>query len=460
MKKTRNILILAMLVILAFAGDPAWAKTTELGKATIEKAQDGFILQLDLSAFTTIDYGANTLPANPSAGVGQRYYVDLYPLVMSPGFQFPKLENDPNVKQIRWSQYEKEKVRIVFDLISNGPSVQFYIQKSTTGIMIGTSSAIKNPEQKTTAAAVEPVTPEPTPVQVQIPVETKPEPEVAVNIPKETPKKEKSAAKETAVKVTGTKQEKIRIILDAGHGGDDPGARGKKGTLEKDVTLAVTKRLRELLSKNDKYEIFMTRDKDTTLQLLDRTKFANQMKGDLFVSIHANASPKRTSKGVSTYFLNNADDQESLRVAMRENGELDPDAMKNVSGNSDEYYLEVMKASMVKNFHTAQSTDLARAVQTDMLRSLRKNYSDVVDLGVRSARFYVLTGATMPAILVETSFISNLEEERRLSNSKYQDNLARAILNGVEAFLKNRPAFESTHHSASISDVRMHTKHN
>lgn len=448
MKILRNMWLAFFLALVGLSSSLAWSKTTELTKASIEKAQDGFVLKLELNPFTSIDYYTNTLPANPSSGVGQRYYVDLYPLVMSAGFQFPILENDTQVKQIRWSQYEKEKVRVVFDLISNGPAAQFYIEKSSNGLMIGTSTLAKTAEPTKAVAIASETLATPTPTAPAV-VEKKPEVAKASK-----PENEKQIVKET-----NNKGKKTRIIIDAGHGGDDPGAHGKRGTLEKNVTLDIAKRLRELLAKNDNYEIFMTREGDTTLQLLDRTKFANKMNGDLFVSIHANASPKRTSKGVSTYFLNNADDQESLRVAMRENGELDPSAMKNVSSeNSDEYYLEVMKASMLKNFHTTQSTDLARAVQTDMLKSLRKSYSDVVDLGVRSARFYVLTGATMPAILVETSFISNLEEEKRLSNPKYQQELAKAILDGIEAFLKNRPGFENGHRNAYLSENELRNK--
>ena len=222
--------------------------------------------------------------------------------------------------------------------------------------------------------------------------------------------------------------------------------------MEKDVTLAVAKRVRDILEKDSKYELFMTRESDTTLQLLDRTKFANKMNGDLFVSFHANASPRREAKGVSTYFLNNADDQESLRVAMRENGELDPSVFAHQHSKNDDYYLEVMKASMVKNFHTTQSTDLARSVQADLLKTLRKDYGDVHDLGVRSARFYVLTGATMPAILVETSFISNPTEEKRLGDSKYQQSLAKAVVSGIESFFKNRPAFDEGHNSLATSE--------
>jgi N-acetylmuramoyl-L-alanine amidase len=161
---------------------------------------------------------------------------------------------------------------------------------------------------------------------------------------------------------------------------------------------------------------------------------ANQWKGDLFVSVHANASPKRSANGVSTYFLDNADDKESLRVAMRENISW---TRTGDTAVSEDRYLDIMKASMIKNFHTVQSTDLARYVQKQMMWGLSKRYKSVPDLGVRSAQFYVLTGAEMPAVLVETSFISNPKEELLLRDSRYQWTLSEAIAQGIDRFFKS-----------------------
>lgn len=418
------------------------AHAVELSSASVTKTDSGFALQLDLPVTTGIEYTSKTLVADPVTHASPRFFVDIYPITLSKKFIPPTFSGDNRIKQIRWAQHEKNKVRIVFDLVT--PMIDpFLVEKNFKGVMISTSPT-QSDSNETVATQTEQKevivqqAPEPEPVVEKTPA---PQPEVV----KPAITKTENPKTITKTTVTPTNVRKIRIILDPGHGGDDSGARGKRGTMEKDVTLDVARKVREILLKDDKYDVFMTRENDTTLQLLDRTKFANKMNGDLFVSIHANASPKRTSKGVSTYFLNNADDQESLRVAMRENGELDPTVLKQASKNTDDYYLEVMKASMVKNFHTTQSTDLARAVQQDLLKTLRRDYSDVADLGVRSARFYVLTGATMPAILVETSFISNPVEEKRLSDSRYQQTLAKAVVSGVEAFFKNRPAFEEGH---------------
>lgn len=433
-----------------------WVQAIELIGASVTKTDSGVLVQLDMSGDAHIEYVAKNLPA--SAGTQARYFVDISPVTLSSKFQAPVYVPDSQIKNIRWSQNEKNKIRVVFDL-TGSDSVPFVIDKNIKGVMISTSGGVVVPQGPAITKIEEPVHLQPE-VGLPTPVVVRPEEEL---------QPEKAAIKNEPLKVDGPKIEtknsmvsssirKLRIIIDAGHGGDDPGAIGKKGLTEKEVTLDVAKRVKSILEKDSKYEIFMTREHDTTLQLLDRTKFANRMNGDLFVSIHANASPRREAKGVSTYFLNNADDQESLRVAMRENGELDPSVFAHQHSKNDDYYLEVMKASMVKNFHTTQSTDLARSVQADLLKTLRKDYADVHDLGVRSARFYVLTGATMPAILVETSFISNPTEEKRLSDSKYRQSLAKSVVSGIESFFRNRPAFEEGHNTVVTEQVSRKSK--
>lgn len=441
MKILRIIAMTAVLVGLVFHANAA---TSELVQAKFERTQQGVILQLQLTTGDVVQFFSKILPGNSSAPL-TRYYVDISPLKLSNRFQQPVLEPDAEIKQIRWAQREKDKVRVVLDLLNPTLASNFRVERYADGLAILNTRAEPKADiavHVDSPTVVAPVTKIETPVKTPVAntvntSQTPAQPSSKIMVKEETVDSENPLANK--------KSRKLRIILDPGHGGDDPGAHGKKGTLEKNVTLEIALKVRKMLQKNTTYEIFMTREKDTTLQLLDRTKFANRLNGDLFVSIHANASPKSTSKGISTYFLNNADDQESLRVAMRENGELDPDVLGQPSKNTEDYYLEVMKASMVKNFHTTQSTDLARAVQMDMLKTLRKNYSDIVDLGVRSARFYVLTGATMPAILVETSFISHPEEEKRLASAKYQESLANAVVNGIDTFFKNRPEFELTH---------------
>ena len=456
---TKHVIIGWLVSMLAFSAN-ADEKLTELVDAKIAQKSSEISLQLKFSAPTAVEYTSKSLPA--SSGVLPRYFIDITPLKLPRNFQTPSIDPASTVKKIRFAQHDKNTVRVVFEVSTPDVASNFKVERYAEGLSIAnTPTEIRvahQDEEPVISWSKDSIETKPMDAKV---TEAKQSEETVpvINTSKEMREAVNSVTLKTPDKVVVTvpakeepksvpsdsKIRKIRIIVDPGHGGDDSGARGKKGTFEKNVTLDVALRVRTILEKNPNYDVFMTRDKDTTLQLLDRTKFANRMNGDLFVSIHANASPKRTSHGVSTYFLNNADDQESLRVAMRENGELDPVMLGQTSKNSDDYYLEVMKASMVKNFHTTQSTDLAKAVQLDLLKTLRKDYSDVTDLGVRSARFYVLTGATMPAILVETSFISNPEEEKRLSDSRYQETLANAVVHGVDMFLKSRPEFENGH---------------
>ncbi len=366
--------------------------------------------QTAIQLFVTekLEHQASYLPADPDSQKPARFFVDFFPAQLAPSFLVPTLDQHPTISDIRVGKNAPDRIRLVFDLTASGQDTKFSLETNSKGIQILTQGQGK----VVSSSSVD----------------------IAVQANKQTLKTPKAPKTTSVNQSKPSPKTNYRIIIDPGHGGKDPGAHGSRGGLEKNVVLAISKKVRDMLARNKRYDLFMTRKTDVFIPLLDRTQFANQKKGDLFVSIHANASPRKAAKGVSTYFLNNADDQESLRVAMRENGELDPSKL-NIPTGSDDYYLELMKASMVKNFHTSQSTDLARWVQQNMVADLRKNYSDVVDLGVRSARFYVLTGSTMPSILVETSFISNPTEEKRLTSSTYQTRMAQSIVKGIEAYI-------------------------
>lgn len=222
----------------------------------------------------------------------------------------------------------------------------------------------------------------------------------------------------------------MHIIIDPGHGGTDPGAHGPGGTWEKDVTLAIAKRLGEQLKRQLHCKVTYTRTADKFISLEGRNRIANQRRADLFISIHANAAPNAKAAGIETYYLNNATDQAAKRLADRENAA--------VAGQGSE--LERIVSTMLQNAFTEGSHDLATHVQRALVSRLRRDYQDVKDLGVRSALFYVLVGAKSPAILVETSFLSNPAEERRLRDPKYQTAITTAIADGVAQFLRAAPA--------------------
>jgi N-acetylmuramoyl-L-alanine amidase len=220
-----------------------------------------------------------------------------------------------------------------------------------------------------------------------------------------------------------------RIVVDAGHGGHDPGAIGPTRIREKDVTLAIARRLAGKLRAAG-FEVVLTRSSDRFLELEERTALANAARGDLFVSIHANAHPRRVRSGIETYFLNVTDDRYARRLAARENG-----ADLSVGGDLARILTDLdAKAS------ADASLRLARLVQRDVCGGVRAHVGEVQDLGVKSALFYVLLGARMPAVLVETGFISHRVEEKRLASSRYQEEVASGIARAVERFAQGEPA--------------------
>ncbi len=218
-----------------------------------------------------------------------------------------------------------------------------------------------------------------------------------------------------------------RVVIDAGHGGHDTGAIGRKGTQEKDVTLAIAQKLaRELRTRG--LEVMLTREDDRYLKLEDRARMANELKGDLFISIHCNSAHTSKLRGIETYTLNTSADRYSIRLAARENASSE-------KGISD---LQFILADLATKANTEESTRLATQVQKNLVSHLSNSYSGVKNLGTKEALFYVLLGTKMPAILVETAFLSHAEEEKRLASEKYQEDVAQAIAHGVDDFLGNR----------------------
>ncbi len=219
-----------------------------------------------------------------------------------------------------------------------------------------------------------------------------------------------------------------RIVIDPGHGGKDPGAVGyDRNVLEKNVALEVSKRLARKVRKRLGCEVILTRDRDVFLSLEERTAIANTKNADIFISLHANAHRNRRVRGIETYFLNLATDNEAILVAARENAT----SAKNISD------LEAILNDLMKNSKVNESSRLAGYVQRAMVRKLKTKYKKVNDKGVKQAPFYVLLGAEMPCILVEIAFISNKAECSRLNTAAYQEAVADAIVVGIQDYIKS-----------------------
>ena len=215
------------------------------------------------------------------------------------------------------------------------------------------------------------------------------------------------------------------IVIDPGHGGRDPGARGQQGTEEKDITLKVALKLRDLLSQQRGIRVLMTRERDEFVELEDRTKFANGQEADLFVSIHVNSHHQRSVKGIEIYHFGEAKDQRALEVAARENG-----TPLNSTGVGWEYLVaDLLTAKKIE-----ASLELAWIAKEAMVTNLNGHY-DLVDHGVKTAPFYVLRFTSMPSILAEVAYISNSDEEDLLRTTRFTTRVAEALMEGVNTFL-------------------------
>ncbi len=236
-----------------------------------------------------------------------------------------------------------------------------------------------------------------------------------------------------------------RIVIDAGHGGHDPGTIGRGGLQEKDLVLDVALRLERLVRRDLAADVILTRATDVFIPLEERTAIANTRGADLFLSIHANSSRNASARGIETYFLNFAQDPHAEAVAARENA-ISPATLKD---------LQNLVKAITLNSKIDESRDFAAAVQESMVSGVRQQHT-VRDRGVHTAPFYVLIGANMPAVLAEIAFVSNPEDERRLKDGDYREVLARSLLGGVRSYLEalNRTQMRQLTDAARRSTVR------
>ncbi|MBI5643908.1 MAG: N-acetylmuramoyl-L-alanine amidase [Deltaproteobacteria bacterium] len=313
--------------------------------------------------------------------------------------------NDGLLKTARAGQYDKDTVRVVFDIESID---DFKIFPLTDPFRIVVDVTGKGKE---VAQAEVPVTEPPAPREKERTKGVK------------EPDTKKALASPSLSQQLGLKVRKI--VIDPGHGGKDPGAIGKNGLKEKDVTLRLSRMLREKLHSRLGAKIIMTRDTDVFIPLEERTAIANSQDADLFVSIHINASPKRTASGIETYTLNISNDAAAKRVAARENAT----STRSVSD------LEFILNDLIKTAKTNDSVRLAAAVHEKLVYNLKENFKDIKSNGVKGAPFYVLVGTKMPSILIEVSYISNPIEEKRLQDEKYLNEVIEGITTGLMKYI-------------------------
>ena len=354
-------------------------------------------------------YKSHLLKRDPSLKKPQRLYIDFYDCRLQSGNKQHISINDNLLRSIRSAQYTKNTVRVVID-IKSFKDYKIFSLNNPFRVVIdirGKASKITKTSNKIikgNSTTVNKIT-----KQHQV----------------KTPPISKASAGALAKQLSlGVK----RIVIDAGHGGKDVGATGYlKGVYEKDIALDIAKRLALKLRKKLKCEVLLTRNTDKFLTLEERTAFANTRNADLFISIHTNAARSRNARGIETYFLNLASDKTSISVAARENAT----STKNISD------LQSILNDLMRNAKINESSRLAGYVQDLMCKGVQKKYGKVKNKGVKQAPFYVLLGAQMPAILIETSFISNPEECKRLTSSRYKNVLCDSIVDGIEEYIRD-----------------------
>ena len=229
---------------------------------------------------------------------------------------------------------------------------------------------------------------------------------------------------------TAAKKSVPLIVVDAGHGGKDLGAKGHGGLLEKDVNLAIALRLRDILRSRYKYSVVLSRGDDTFLSLEERGVIANKKNADIFVSVHANAAERRGAYGVETYYLGAGKSEKARETAARENRE-------DLARKSENKKIQTIMADMKGATKMNNSSALAGTVQKRLVQSMSKKYSKIKNLGAKQGSFFVLHAPKMASILVEVGFVTNAREERRLKQSAYLDRLAVSIAQGIAEYVRD-----------------------
>jgi len=336
-----------------------------------------------------------------NAGRPGRVYIDLNRTKLSKGVKDITI-GDGLLKGARVGQYKPDVVRVVLDT-ENIRDYKIFPLSEPARLVID----VRGERRTEIARMEESISATPTPAV---------EPQHAETTVVE--KKAKPAKKPLISKIR-------RIVVDPGHGGHDPGAIGPSGIQEKDVVLAIGLKLKDLLKEDLGLDVVMTRSSDIFIPLEERTAIANKVGADLFVSVHANAASNRNASGIETYYLNLAKTEKAAQLAAKENGT----SLEKVS------VLQAILFDLMANYKLNDSAHLAEEVQKALHKKARAAHSDVKNLGVKQGPFYVLVGATMPSILVETAFLSNNQEESRLRDPTYQEMTAQGILEGIRGYI-------------------------
>ena len=363
-------------------------------------SQEGGVIRIvmDVSGSVRVRTGETQSP--------DRFFIDITPAYLNPTTAQWWEVPSSSIKKIRIAQYDDTTVRVVLDGITSS-GVEADHSSRTSRIVMRVAEPVRPPKRLEEPALI---ASKPLPIRT---VTSRAESAISVmDFTKPRVYDESSSQIFT--------RRFSRIVIDAGHGGTDSGNVGPTGLMEKELALDLSKRLKTLLESELGTEAVLTRDQDTFVSLEDRTQIANSEHADLFISIHANSSPQKTIQGVETFFLRlGSGSRDALATASRENASY----QKRISDLPD------LLSTIASNDNTEESRRLAEYVQKALIQSKERR-----SRGVQGAPLAVLIGARMPAVLVEVSYISNPEEERRLKIPEYRDQIVVSLYQAIKSY--------------------------
>lgn len=355
----------------------------------------------------------------------RRLYIDFFNSYIEPRYRSPVPIEDGLLKQIRTGQFRSDTVRVVLDIESISSFKVFSLpdpfrvvidvrgqQNSQQGKNIDQNEKQVEPETNTNSRLIV----------------LKDQKKHKVGHPRTGNKNSQPSSRRPQ---TFTLAQQLglgvrKIVLDPGHGGKDSGAMAF-GLREKHITLRLARKLAPRLRKQLECEVLLTRNSDVFIPLEERTAIANTSEADLFISLHINAHPAPKVHGLETYYLNLTTNAEAMRVAARENA-------TSTHQMSD---LQDILSDILQNSKVNESSRLANLVHNSMINGLRTNkYSNIKNLGVKQAPFYVLIGAQMPAVLIEVAFISNPQDAKHLTTEEFLNTISHEISNGIQSYIR------------------------
>lgn len=390
MRRVALALVALLLAPLALRAEDEHADRTKV-RAVRHWSYDAYTrVVIELSA--PVRTAAQRLPADSAAGRPDRLYFDLPGVWVGHDWDTPQPVGDGLLAAIRLGQHQSGAARAVIDLAR--------YERHRVFALTGPDRLVIDVFGPRARALPEPPPPDPGADLAQA------EGEAAATAPS-----------------APAPVRPLLVVLDPGHGGNDPGTVGARGVREKDITLAVARSAKKRLEARG-FRVLLTRDADRALSLEERTAIAEGANGDLFVSIHVNAAPRPRVRGIETYYLDANHERHALRVAARESG-VDP-------GQLDE--LQRVLAGFKVSEVGSRSALLAQSVHHEVVGGVRQAYGSVSDLGVKRGPFHVLFLSDAPSVLVEIGFLSNPTEAARLRSPLYREVIAEQIARGLSRF--------------------------